>query len=367
MARRDFAVLVVPAACALVFACADIVGISDLPAPVDGGSEWVPYDGGPPPDNNICTSSKTVLTTDKVPDYVVASNGFVYAGGDYDGVFRCDVTGVCNSPGSLVTVPVNYTFKSWAVGSLLYYTVQGQAGANQGSVHSIGLGGSNDQVLLSNQAYPSWVALSGSRTFWTNDFITGSNYNDLTPSVVHCIGCNGNDTPWITNLNATYGLEADANDVYVLAGDGSANGTYGIFGCGVTSACNGTPRPVAVGLSPFTSRAMFGSDGTNVYVSRDQASDIVRIDPSGSSKTIVSSVSVDALTVDASSGFVYFATSDGLIGQLKSDGSAPPVLLATCDTVNGGTMQAIASDATNVYVLVYLWDGGVGLYSIQHV
>ncbi len=312
-------------ALAAIIACADLVGIGDLPSAAEAGDV---QNDTPPPNNYVCSSSTTILTTTTgFPSTINVANNFVYGGGQGVGIFRCATTGVCNGASDFVNITPGNTFESYAVApSSLYFTLQGATG-DAGSVHSAALDGTGEQTVLSNQTYPSWMASSGSRTFWVEDTINGSLDESFTPSVVHCIGCSGPDTPWITNLNGTYGLIADANDVYVLAEDGSAAETNGIYGCSVQNACGNGPRIVTTGLDEFIVQQEIASDGTNVRVCsalRRQTSHesilVGNVTLTRSSRTPRSLRSA----ADGSTNDLFFATDNGLIETVKADGSGPP-------------------------------------------
>jgi hypothetical protein len=289
-----------------------------------------------------------VLSTTSYCDTVAAGGGLAFAGGAIANLMECASTGFCNGPPGIVHLTAGVNFQSFTVGSLIYFTLQGPMGADAGSVHSAALDGTNDQVLLPNRAWPYWIAQSGTRTFWVNDAISGSSFSNLSPSEVHCIGCSGSDTVWFTEAEATYGLIADAKNVYLLADDGSGNGTTGIYGCSVQTACGANPRVVITGLDGSTSNVYVASDGTYVYVARITQGDIVRIDGMGAMTTLATSASPEAIAVDATTNDLYYASSSGSVIRVKLDASAVPATLSRCQQ---GTMIGLALDATNVYVL----------------
>lgn len=200
-------------------------------------------------------------------------------------------------------------------------------------------------MLLGNLSSPLWIATSGAKTFWVDDDAASANAS------THCIGCGGSDMTWISNLDTTLGLFADANDVYVIADDGTGNATDAVYGCSVNTACAATPRTVIKGLSPtavFPAQQM-SSDGTNVFVSNDTSA-VISIGPTGTQTPVVSGVSAALITVDAATGELFYATDNGDIARVKSDGSAAPTPMASCGQSN--TVMAIAFDATNVYVVL---------------
>lgn len=323
------------------FHCAEIAGITDLP---DAGSssDAPPFDGPPP--QTTCSNGKTVLTTNTSASNVAASGGRFYAKAA-EGLLSCTVSAPCVNPGLFFNLSASDKLFSYAVGAQLAYTLQ--SGANSGSVHSRALDGTGDQTLGQSLAYPSWVAVSGSRTFWVDDASTGT--SSQTPAVLHCIGCGSGDMQWVTGLNATHAAFADANDAYVLADDGSSSFTYGIYGCSVNSACGASPRVVAKGLS--TNELGVASDGSNVFVARSDQTDLIAIDKTGTAKPLALQVNITAMAVDAAKGQLYFVTFGGLVAVVKTDGSSSPSVVSNCDT-NFGDIDSLAIDATNVYVLM---------------
>lgn len=325
----------------VTFNCAEIAGITDLP---DAASTFdAPfYDG--PPIKTTCTNGPTVLTTGFDSTNVAASGGHDYAK-TLEGLIACNVSTPCNNPGLLFNLSASDKLFAYVAGSQLAYTLQ--SGANAGSVHTRALDGTNDQTLGQGLAYPSWIAVSGSRTFWVDDASTVT--SSQTPAVLHCIGCGGSDMQWITGLNATHAAFADANDVYVLADDGTSSFTYGIYGCSVSTACGGSPRVVAKGLE--TDDLGVASDGTNVFVVRSDQQDIVAIDKVGTAKPLAQNVDIVAIAVDAARGQLFFVTYGGLVAVVKTDGSSPPSVVSNCDT-NYGDIDSLAIDATNVYVMM---------------
>ena len=325
----------------LAFGCAEIAGITDLP---DAAALYdaPPYDGPPP--KTTCTNGKTVLITNLNATNVAASSGRVYAHAT-EGLLSCTTSAPCGNPGLLFNLSASDKLFAYTVGAQLEYTLQ--SGANAGSVHSRALDGTGDQALGQSLAYPSYIAMSGSRTFWVDDASTST--SNQTPAVLHCIGCGGSDMQWITGLNATHAAFADTSDVYVLADDGTSSFTYGIYGCSVSTACGASPRVVAKGLN--TDQLGVASDGTNVFVARSDQQDIVAIDKVGTAKPLALQVNIKAIAVDAAKGQLFFVTYGGLIGVVKTDGSSTPSVVSNCDT-NFGDIDSLAIDATNVYVLM---------------
>jgi hypothetical protein len=235
-----------------------------------------------------------------------------------------------------------------------------QTNATTGSIHSVGLDGKNDQTLLPNATSPTWIAASGTKAFWTSDD------NGATPASLHCLGCGTGDQTWITGLGLTLGVIADATNVYVIADDGSANATYGIYSCSISTACGATPKMWIKGLS-FTAiyaATEIASDGTNIYVTNDTSA-IIRVDSSGTQTTIAKTIAASVIAVDAATGELFYGADDGTVAKVKTDGSAPPVPLATCAPGDVNAIVGLAFDATNVYVMLVPGTGSAGIYAIK--
>ena len=341
------------------FACADIVGITDLPDGAVVLQDVVQTSDGPPP-STVCKNGTQIVTTNDDLSSLEAAGGRVFAQRSTTSVVSCATSTKCASPGPIVTAPIGQKLEAFTTSASIVYTLQGPGGLDAGSLHSVGLDGTNDQMLLQNLAYPYWVATSGTKTFWADD--ASSVTSNLVPATLHCVGCGGGDQPWITGLNATKAVFADANDVYVLADDGSNNFTYGIFGCSVNAPCGSSPRTVVLG-GLDTSASTVASDGSKVYVARDDIPDLVSIDGSGATSTIVPNVNLSSIAVDSTKNELYFATSGGLVAFINTNGGNPSVV-TNCDTTNIGSMVDIALDANSVYVLMSLYAGGSGVFAI---
>ena len=251
--------------------------------------------------------------------------------------------------------------EAYALGTQLTYTLQGPATFDAGSLHSVAFDGTGDQKLLQNLAYPYWASSSGSKTFWVDD-ISSTSTTKVGPATLHCFGCGSGDTPWITNLRPTSAVFADSNDVYVLEDDGTSSFTFGIVACSINTACGASPRTVVLG-GLNTSASTFVSDGTKVFVARTNSSDLISVDQSGVPTTIAKNVYVTALAIDPVKGELAFATDGGLVAIVKTDGSAPSVI-SNCDTTNYGTIDALAFDGANVYVLMNAFGTGAGVFVI---
>lgn len=353
-------------------ACADIVGISPLPtppidaAPPEGGAPDVGWDG-PAGDNGFCLGTTTVLTTSLNADTIGLGGGLAYAGDEGENVVGCPIGATCQQDSApLATVLGTDSFESFALGSKLYFSVQGAAGASQGTLHAAGFNGANDQVLLANLAYPLWVVQSNDHVFWVDDHLYGSGGNDITPSTVHCYGCTGagKDSAWITGLNETLAMVVDPNNVLVVAGDGSPNSTDGIYLCSLQTACGGSPRVVTTGLDGFSmTAASVAGDGTNVYVARQGTNDIARFGPNGPAVSIVTSVVSSAIAVDPATNDFFFSTDTNDIVRLKL-GTSQADIISHCGP---NAVYALGYDATHVYVLADTSAGGQtqrGLFSM---
>jgi len=329
-------------------ACRQIAGIhdvtfSDAAAPSgDGGS-------------GECSGATNLITSIADYDDLSVAGGFAFVEITSAGVARCATNGTCKDPNDLLTVPATDTYQDFTLSasSMLVYTLQGPSGSG-GSVHAAKLDGTGDTTVVGNLAYPAYVTTTGARTFWVDDpFIVTSDTDS-----VQCSGCNGvGPTPWITNLfGGAYGIYADAANVYVLADDPSS--TYTLYDCPVTAAC-ASPQTLLAGLDPTTELAqMIASDGTDLYVGRNDHADIVRVGPATPLTPIVTGTQAYAVAVDATAGYVYYGTDQASLWRVKADGSDAPTVLATCNSTND-TVEAVAVDATSVYMLLSTATGSV--------
>ena len=311
-----------------------------------------------------CSSGAVVISTSDELDLLSVNGGFAVAavvgasGAGDANLVACPTGAPCTNPKNLLNLAFSDTVGGYAAGSQIFYTVQ--SGASTGSLHSVAYDGTGDQVVLGNLANPTWVALSGTHTFWVDDDLSGS------PATVHCVGCGTGDVTWMTNLTSTEGLFADANNVYVLADDGSANATTAVYACSVQTACGSTMRTVMTGLSPTSVSPVtqFASDGTHVYITND-ATQIIRVDPSGTQKTIANNVAAVAIAVDPATGELFYGDDDGTVGRVKTDGSAAPVPMSTCDPDAPNDIYGIAFDSTHVYVLLVTTNLTSQVYAIK--
>jgi hypothetical protein len=272
-----------------------------------------------------------------VYDAIAARDGFVYVEVPGAGVQRCPTSG-CAAPTPVVA---SDAFVSSTLGDVLTYATQIAAddGSLAGEIHSVGADGSDDRILLADASYPAYVATSGARTFWASDSFAV----DDTPFAIQCIGCGS--TPWIMSIaGATYGMIADAHDVYVLADDASLE-SVSLLSCSVDAPCFGEPRVVLGGLDRTATAQQLASDGTNVYVARPLQNDVVRVDRAGVVTPVVTSQAVSAVAYDASTASVYWGTTDGDVGRVPADGSSAPTKLA----FTGSAIAALAVDDAGVY------------------
>lgn len=324
----------------LLVACRQIAAIHDIT--FEGGTGG---DGG----GNVCTNGAPVLTSTESLDILSVAGGYAMAAtlsassSAYANVLSCPTGSTCTNPPGILSIAFSSSLSSYSVSSLVYYAIGGATG----SIHSAGLDGKNDQVLLPNAASPLWLGATGTKVFWTSDD------GGATPASLHCLGCGGSDQTWISNLGLTLGVIADASTVYVIADDGSNNLTNGIYSCSTSTACGATPKKLITGLSfnAFYASAQIATDGTYVYVTNDQSA-IIRIDSSGTQKTVVQGVSAAVIAVDPATGDLFYGTDSGTVARVKSDGSAAPVTLSTCAPGDANAITGVAFDTTNVYVLV---------------
>ncbi len=321
----------------LATACRDVVGIHSITY-TEGGS---------------CTGATPTLVFSSTASYdtLSAQGGFVFAEVTSAGIDRCPIAG-CAVPSSIITVGSSVSFIDSAVTTnAIDYTLQGLGadGGTGGEIHTTALDGTNDTIALAtNTKYPEVVASSasssGTRIFWVDDEYGFGGTGDDT---VDCIGCSAGDATWITNLpGSAYGIVADANTVYVLA-DAASLTDLVVLGCSVNAACGDSPRTVISGVDASTTQTQIASDGTYFYIARENAAEVARIDATGNKTTVISSQDVIAIAVDATAGNLYYGTTGGVIGRVRSDGSTEPTPLAC----NQDSVTAVAVDDQNVYFL----------------
>ena len=272
-------------------------------------------------------------------DAIAVRDGLVYAEIPGAGVVSCPIAG-CQIPSSVAATD---TFVSGALGAPISYAAQvADLDGVTGELRVIDAAG--DHALATNLVYPSWVATAGARTFVAEDSF---GYDD-TPATIDCAGCtdDGKVTPWISGFGgSTYGMIADASNVYVLADD-AALGSVQLVACSVLHPCYSEPRVVLDGLDSTVTAQQIASDGAAVYVARAGKADVVRVDPSGAITRILTTTNATALAWDAATGSLYFGTLSGNVGRVKNDG-ALPIIVARSETAIG----AIAVDETSVYVV----------------
>lgn len=319
-------------------ACAQIIGIGDFPGERSDASSDAPVKDvvaaadGPA---SYCQNGTAVIASSTELDAIAGTNGFVFAQAFNVGLERCGVGSLCIDPPSLLNVAVTDNFAYAAVGSALVYSTQNNTG---GTVHRTAYDGTGDVTIYSGTASPSFVALGGAATYWIDDAL---------PAQVHCIGCTASDAVWIDNVQNPVALFADQAAVYVVALDDS-NVNFGIFGCGINAACSTQPRTVIKSLpNGSAGPTSVASDGVAVYVPRTLDSSIVSVDAIGNVTKLVSGVQATALAVDGQSGELFYGTTTGVIGRIKTDGSSPTTI-SSCQSA----ILTLSFDANDVFALV---------------
>ena len=342
----------------LLVSCRQISGIREIV--YEGGTTG--GDGG----GGVCTKGTAVLTSSEDLDDLSVAGGYAMAAtlssqsSAYANIVPCATNASCTNPPGLLTLAFSDAMPAYATSSSLVYYAVVSGGGPTGTLHSVTFDGKTDQVVLANASHPLFMGAFGTKLFWTSDD------GGSTPASLHCMGCGTGDQTWITNLGLTWGVVADANNVYVIADDGSNNLTDGIYSCGTGAACGSSPKKLMTGLTfnAFHAASQIASDGTYVYVTNDQSA-IIRLDSSAAQKTIVNNVSAAVIAVDGATGDLFYATDDGTVAKVKTDGSSTtPTTLSTCLPGDANAITGIGFDATNVYVLVIPTAGTDGIYSI---
>jgi hypothetical protein len=258
-------------------------------------------------------------------DAIAVENGIVSVEIPGSGVVTCSVNG-CDSP-TLVVASDSYV--TGALGSPVAYAAQvGTLDGVSGELHVVDTSG--DHAIATGLVYPSWVAASGTRTFVADDSFS---YDD-TPATIACVGCttDGQPAPWISGLGGgTYGMFADASNVYVLADDPTLS-TVQLLACSTSHPCGSEPRLVLDGLDQTITAQQIASDGNAVYVARAVTS-------------VLPTTNASALVWDASMHTLWFGTPSGDVGHMNADGTT--TLVAS----GAGSIRAIATDDTSVYVV----------------
>ena len=200
---------------------------------------------------------------------------------------------------------------------------------------------SGDRAIATGLVYPSWVATSGARTFVAEDSFS----YDETPARVDSVADDGTVTPWIQGVGGgTYGLLADAANVYVLVDDPTLSSVQ-LLACATSHPCFSEPRVLLGDLDQTITAQQLASDGVAVYVARALVRDVVRINASGNVTTILPATDATALVWDAATNALWFGTSAGSVGRVSADGT-----MRTYVAHGAGAIHAIATDATSVYV-----------------
>ncbi len=271
-------------------------------------------------------------------DAIAVQNGVVSVEIPGSGVVTCSVNG-CDSPTLLVA---SDAYVTGALGSPVAYAAQvGTVDGVSGELHVVDTSG--DHAIATGLVYPSWVATSGTRTFVADDSFS---YDD-TPATIACVGCtsDGQPAPWISGLGGgTYGMFADASNVYVLADDPTLS-TVQLLACAASHPCWSEPRLLLDGLDQTITAQQIASDGDAIYVARAVTSDVVRVDASGVT-SILPSTNASALVWDASMHTLWFGTPGGDVGHMNADGTTTFVASS-----GAGSILAIATDDTSVYVV----------------
>jgi hypothetical protein len=324
-------------AASAVVACAQIVGIGDFAGAPDAGAD-APSSDAPStdaPQNESCTNA--IITSSSNVDSISVGGAFVFTQWFENAFNRCPIGAKCSDPDPAFSVGADDVFEYAAVGASIVYSTTNDTG---GTIHRIDVAGTNDKTLVTTAASPSFVAIGdATHTYWVDDD---------QPATVHCVECAGSDSVWIQNVDSPAALFADGASVYVLASDASGV-TSGIFGCAANQACANNPRDVIQGLpSNSLGPTNVTSDGARVFVPRIPFADIASVDALGNTKSLVNGVNATALAVDGTSGELFYGTSDGRVGRVKSDGSTASTTLSNCQS----EILAIALDATSVYVLI---------------
>ena len=272
-------------------------------------------------------------------DAIAVQDGLVRIEIPGAGVASCATTG-CDAPSN---VAWSDAYVSGALASPVAYAAQiASLDGVSGELHVVD--GSGDRAIATGLSYPSWVATSGARTFVAEDSFSF----DDTPAKIGCVGCtdDGKLTPWISGLGGgTYGMFADASNVYVLADDATLSSVQ-LLACSVSHPCFAEPRVVLTGLDQTITAQQIASDGASVYVARAAKSDVVRVDGSGTVTQILEVTDATALVWDTATNALWFGTLSGNVGRVSADGTGR-VFVGR----GSGSIRAIATDATSVYVV----------------
>ncbi|HEY2369028.1 MAG TPA: hypothetical protein VGH87_21675, partial [Polyangiaceae bacterium] len=237
-------------------------------------------------------------------DSIAVQGGVVSVEIPGSGVVACPVAG-CNAP---TVVASSISFVSGALGSPLAYAAQVASDDGvTGELHVVD--GAGDRAVATGLVYPSWVATSGARMFVAEDSFS---YDD-TPAKIDCVGCAGDGqvTPWISGLGGgTYGLFADASNVYVLADDATLTSVQ-LLACSTSHPCFSEPRLVLADLDPTITAQQIASDGASIYVARAAKSDVVRVDASATVTPILEATDATAIAWDDATHALWFGTVAG--------------------------------------------------------
>jgi hypothetical protein len=340
----------------LLVACRQIAGIKPITySGADGGTG--------------CSNGTVVLSSSNSLDLLTVAGGYdIVAVPDttaigYSGLHACATSTPCTEPPGLLTLGFNDIVTDYAASpTQIVYAVETNQTTGTGAIHSVSFDGTNDKTLLASASYPLWITTTAASTFWVSD--------DGASASLHCIGCGGNmnDQTWMSNpnLTATLGTFSDASTVYVIADDGTAAGTYGVYTCSATTACGTNGKLLAKGFqfAAINIKSEVVSDGTNVYVT-NESSAIASITPAGVQTSIVKGVATSAIAVDGATGEIFYGTDNGTVAKAKTDGSGTPTTLSSCDPGSANDILGIALDATNVYVVLAPTTGNSAVWQIK--
>ncbi len=196
--------------------------------------------------NTNCTSSSAIAATDANTINWIISDGTSLFWTDDNGMVM-ELQNATGTPGALVSSGPAHAQQLALVTSsgvsTLYYAAWG-AGATTGEVRAVVLGGTSYAQLATNQAKPTYLAISGNNIFWTNagDGSVWMNTRDGTTATAHAIA---------TGQASPMGIVADASAVYwVNNGDGTVM---------KQPLCGGNAIKLATGQSGPTALASIGN------------------------------------------------------------------------------------------------------------
>ena len=283
-----------------------------------------------------CTGATptVVFTSAQAYDQIFVQGGFVFAEVTQSGVDRCATTG-CTSPTNILTANPNDFFEySAPTTTSIDYTLDifPADGGMGGEIHSMGLDGKNDTVAFSTPTLiPEWIATSGSRVFWVDDQFDYTSNGDNG----RVLRLRRDEHPWITGLRRRR-VRNDRRRKRTCTCSRTTPSLADelVLACSVHDRVRRTLRERSSARSTFPPRpAQLASDGTDFYIARSNHQDIVRVDGTAarrkSSRRKTSSRSRSTRPPEISTT----ATSTGVLGRVKTDGSAPTTLACNQSTV----------------------------------